>query len=296
MTHLDSYMPRIRAMHPDLRIQSARMDTTGGQNDAVIVASDDGNWIFRFAKTDASRAGYRTELALLDALRPHMALPIPEPVIREPDAMAYRMLAGVPLTHWLLASLDGAVQQRLADQLGTFLRTLHTLPRGSVPKHAPQTTGNSDNFRELHANIQEKLYPVFDPHQREWVDRLFADGEGIYRNLPPEQAACLIYNDFKIGHVLYDLQAQQLSGVIDFGQACFDPPDIDICNLMQCFGESFVQRMLNTYPEARALLPRARFGVHVMELEAIYDGWVANNLHRLVANVAMPRDVAFPIL
>jgi aminoglycoside 2''-phosphotransferase len=295
MTHLEDYMPRIRAMHPELHIQSVHMATTGGANNTIIVASDDGNWIFRFAKTDASRAGYRTELALLDALKPHLELPIPQPVIREPDVMAYRMLEGVPLTHWLLASLDSALQQRLADQLGAFLRTLHSMPREAVPLHRPAKTGNNFDFGPFYARVQERLYPSFDPHQREWVDRLFADGAGLYDNLPPDEASCLIYNDFKVAHVLYDPKTQRLSGIIDFGQACFDPPDIDICNAMQCFGETFVLRMLNTYPEARALLPRARFGVHVMDLEAIYDGWVGNNLHRLVSNVAVPRDVAFPI-
>lgn len=293
MTHLDQYLPRIRAMRPKLTIQSARLNTEGAQNDVVIVASDDGHWIFRFTKNDPARAALDRELRLLDAIQPHVPIPVPDPVIRESDAMAYRMLEGEPLTAWLIASLDESMQQRLADQLGHFLRTLHGMPPGLLPERERQAGG--EGFRELHMRLREKLYPFFDPHQREWTDRLFADGDGIYDNLPPEQASRLIHNDLKIGHVLYDAHSQRLSGVLDFGIACYDPPDIDICNLLQCFGETFVTRMFRAYPDARALLPRARFAVHVMELEALYDGLVGNDPHRLVRNVAVPRDVAFPI-
>ncbi len=293
MTTLDHYLPRIRTMHPHMTVQSARLNTDGAQNDVVIVASDDGNWIFRFTKNDPARAALDRELRLLDAVKLHMPIPVPDPVIRESDAMAYRMLEGEPLTAWLIASLDESTQQRLADQLGGFLRTLHGMSPGLLPERERQAGG--EGFRELHMRLREKLYPFFDPHQREWTDRLFADGDGIYDNLPQEHASRLIHNDLKIGHVLYDARTRQLSGVLDFGIACYDPPDIDICNLLQCFGETFVTRMFNAYPDACALLPRARFAVHVMELEALYDGLVSNNPHRLVANIAVPRDVAFPI-
>jgi aminoglycoside 2''-phosphotransferase len=95
--------------------------------------------------------------------------------------------------------------------------------------------------------------------------------------------------------VLFDPQTQRLSGIIDFGIACYDSPDIDICNLMQCFGETFVTRMLATYPEISTMLPAARFGVHLMELEALAEGLSGDNPHRAVANIAIPRDVRFPI-
>jgi hypothetical protein len=54
--------------------------------------------------------------------------------------------------------------------------------------------------------------------------------------------------------------------------------------------------MCAAYPEIQAMLPGARFGVHLMELEAVADGIVQHDPHRIVANLAVPRDVRFPIV
>ena len=96
--------------------------------------------------------------------------------------------------------------------------------------------------------------------------------------------------------MLYDPIAQKLSGILDFGIACYDAPDIDTCNLMQCFGESFVTRMFNAYPEARLILPRARYGVWLMELLALMEGIAKKSPHQLCNPIGIPRDIRFPIL
>jgi aminoglycoside 2''-phosphotransferase len=293
MTVPDQYLSRIREWLPDLVIRSARLNQDGAQNDVVIADCTDGSWIFRFTKNEASRAALARELCLLDAIKDHMPVPVPVPLIQESDAMAYRMLEGQPLTFWLLASLDEPTQQHIADQLGAFLRKLHNW---SDKLPLPANTNELGSLDAVHDHFKKNLYPHLDPHQREWVDRLFADANTISSGLPAAQRNRLIHNDLKIGHILYDPLKQRLSGILDFGIACYDGPDIDICNLMQCFGESFVTRMLPAYPEAREMLPNARFGVHLMDLEAITDGILEHNPHRMASAVAIPRDVKFPII
>jgi aminoglycoside 2''-phosphotransferase len=292
---LDDYLPRIRSMLPGIVIDSARMVTVGAHNNAVLVTSPDGNMVFRFAKNENGIVALRRELVVLDALKGRTPVDVPAPVLREPDAIVYPMLEGEPLTPLLLMSLDEPIQQRLAEQMGAFLRELHSTPKG-LP--VPDASGEDKDlmFSQIHAELQEKLYPYMAPHQRLWAERLFADGAGLYAAVPKDQLCRLIYNDFKIGHVLYDPLAQKLSGILDFGIACYDVPDIDICNLMQCFGETFVTRMFATYPEVRPMLPRARSGVWVMELMAIMEGFHEKNPYKLCVNVGMPRDIRFPIL
>jgi aminoglycoside 2''-phosphotransferase len=292
---LEDYLPRIHSLLPDLVIDSARMVTVGAHNNAVLVTSPDGKRVFRFAKNENGIAALERELVVLDALRGRTPLDVPAPFLREPDLIVYPMLEGEPLTPLLLMSLDEAVQQRLAEQMGAFLRELHNTPKG-LPLPDNSSADLDLMFSQIHAELQEKLYPYLAPHQRAWVERLFADGAGLYAAVPEDQRTRLIYNDFKIGHVLYDPRTQKLSGILDFGIACYDTPDIDICNLMQCFGETFVTRMFETYPEARPMLPRARSGAWVMELEALKDGILDKNPYRLCVNVGMPRDIRFPIL
>lgn len=273
-------------------MSSARLATNGAQYDVVIGGDRDGAWVFRFARNDASRAALQRELALLDAIAGRMPVPVPVPELRAADAMAYRLLPGEPLTHWLLRSLGPSVQQRLAEQLGAFLQMLHSWP-GPLP--LPVNTNDGGSLDDLHEHFRRTLYAYLDAHQKVWIDRLFADAASITANRPAPQNR-LIHNDFKVGHVLYDASTERLSGILDFGIACYDAPDIDICNLMQCFGESFVTRMCAAYPEMHAMLPRARFGVHLMELEAVADGIQQHDPRRMVANLAVPRDVRFPIV
>jgi aminoglycoside phosphotransferase (APT) family kinase protein len=122
MTQLDPYLARAKAMHPGIVVRTARLNTDGGQNVVLIAQSSDGDWVFRFPRDEAGIAAMRRELTLLDALGDRMPIPVPAPLMRTDDAIAYRMLTGVPLTHWLLQSLDEPLQQRLADQMAMFLR------------------------------------------------------------------------------------------------------------------------------------------------------------------------------
>jgi len=295
MPLLDEYLARIRAMDPNLVIQFARLITVGAHNNAVIVTGLDSNWVFRFAKNDSGKSALSREISVLDSIKDRTTVNVPVPVIRESDAIVYRMLEGEPLTYWTIAAANKVVQQRMADQLGGFLRELHNTPKGlPIPDNTHEDKGRM--FAQIYDQVRSDLYPFMEAHQRDWVDRLFADADGIYDNLPPEQRSKLIYNDFKIGHVLYDPVAQKISGILDFGIACYDAPDIDICNLMQCFGESFVTRMCRAYPEARLMLPRARFGVWVMELAATLEGINEKNPNKLCFNIGIPRDIRFPIL
>lgn len=288
----DELLSRVHLMRPGVELSSARLATNGAQYDVVIASDPDDAWVFRFAKNDASRAAMQRELALLDAIAGRTPVPVPVPELRAVDAMAYRLLPGEPLTHWLLQSLEPSVQQRLAEQLGEFLQMLHGWP-GELP--LPVNTNAGGSLDDLHEHFRRTLYAYLDAHQQVWIDRLFADAASITANQPAPRNR-LIHNDFKVGHVLYDARTQRLSGILDFGIACYDAPDIDVCNLLQCFGESFVTRMCAAYPEIQAMLPGARFGVHLMELEAVADGILTQDPHRMVANLAVPRDVRFPIV
>lgn len=291
-----NYLERIRALRPDLTTESAASghpDGDSSDNDVIIVGHPDGKWVFRFARTDDRRQRMVFETRVLDLLRERAAMPVPHPVVREADVMAYHWIEGEPLTPWLIASLDEAAQQRLADQLGAFLRALH-----STPSDEPLPDSSPDEYRAYFAErlprVRETLYPRVMAFQREWVERLFSDA---LRDLAFfEYQPRLIHNDFKVCHILYDAGPQRLSGVLDFSYACYADPAIDIGNLMQWYGETFVSRMFTTYPEMCALMPRARFIALLCEVDWLMQGMEPNGEHWFFANLATNRDIRFPIL
>jgi hypothetical protein len=82
---------RIERISPGLEIQSLRTDDEGLVNDVVIV---NGDTLYRFAKDDRAAELLQTELYILDILRPHVPVSIPEPFYRSAGALAYPRLSG----------------------------------------------------------------------------------------------------------------------------------------------------------------------------------------------------------
>ena len=83
---------------------------------------------------------------------------------------------------------------------------------------------------------------------------------------------CLINGDIAPYHLLYDRAAGRLTGVIDWGMAGIGDPAADLGWLLQLYGGAFVRRLWRVYPQARALLPRARFYTQALELEWLMRG------------------------
>jgi aminoglycoside 2''-phosphotransferase len=287
-THLE----RIHTLRPELAIESARLCEEALDNDVINVDGPDGAWIFRFAKTVDRQQRMAVEIRRLDQLHERITLQVPRPIIRENDLMAYRRIEGEPLTAWLIASLDATGQQRLANQLGAFLRVLHSTPADeALDKNGPEAYC-ALAMRQL-AEYRVRLYPHLMAFQREWIELLFKDA---LRNVTFfEYTPALLHNDFKVDHILFDATQQRISGVIDFGWACYGDPSIDICNLLQWYGETFVSRLCKTYPEMQSMMPRARFGAFLCELDWLLQGLEPGGLHWFFANLATNRDIRFPI-
>ncbi len=288
-----TYLERIRAMRPDLSIKSARQMPEAGDNDVIVIDGPSGACVFRFAKTEERRRRMVDEMRLLALIRDRTILPVPNPIMYEADVMVYPRIEGEPLTAWLIASLNDATQQRLADQLGTFLRALHSTPKSAeMPMPSP---GQYRAYVERRlTEVRGKLYPHLMAFQREWVERLF--GDALCDPTFFEHEPVLIHNDFKVDHILFDAKSQRINGVIDFGWACYGDPSIDICNLLQWYGESFVSRMAGAYPEMRLMMPRARFSALGGEVDWLMDGLEPGGQHWFFANLATNRDIRFPII
>ncbi len=277
-------------MRPDLTIEDAHLNGDGLANDVVIV---NGEWVFRFAKNDMGRAMLAGELAALDLIANRSPIPVPCPVAREADAMAYRYLTGEPLTRWRFAMLDDPTQQRIAAQLGAFLRCLHSIePQGNLRVVTPAQ--RQARWLQRRGEIEATLTPHLLPFQREWMAHLFDDAlsDASFFDYAPR----LVNDDLAPYHLLFDAHKGELSGVIDFGTAHFDDPACDLGCLMQHYGESFVTRLFDTYPDAQTLLPRARFYAQAIELDWAALGIERNETFWFTAHLGNVRDVRFPIL
>jgi len=276
-------------MRPTLTIENARLIGESMANDVVIVNDA---WVFRFAKTDWSRAALAAEVRVLELICGRLPLTVPEPVVCEPDAIAYRLIEGEPLTRWAFATLDDDTQQRVVDQLGAFLRALHAIgPIDGLPVVTPEC--RRVRYVERRTSIEQTLMPHLMKHQVNYLRQLFDEAldDPTFFDYTP----CLVNDDLAPYHILFDAYQRKLSGIIDFGTAHFGDPACDFGCLMQHFGEGFVSRLFATYPEAQMLLPRARFYALVIEFDWVAQGIQHNNPFLLTAHLGNTRDVRFPV-
>lgn len=281
----EAYAGRIQAIAPDLVVRTAVFNGDGLVNDVVIVND---RLVFRFAKNEYSITALASELQVLRAIRPHVRLAIPDPFYISRDAIAYELLRGETLSRELLLALDADAQQSIADQLGGFLRALHTAPiDGGLPRTlAPARYAD---WAEMRRKIEAAVYPLLLPHQRAWAQGLFDSMLADPRNFDYDPR--LMHGDLGPYHILYDRAAGRLSAIIDFGTAGLGDPAGDLGGMLQIYGGSFVRRMFRVYPEARALMHRARFYAQAIGLQWAMLGFTRAETFWFTAHLGGAQDL-----
>lgn len=270
---LEPYLETIRQAYPDLAIETAYLNEDGQYNQVVIVNDA---IVFRFARFEESVKTLRQETAILQSIQDHITLAIPNPTYQhlegatpEQTFVGYPMIPGIPLWDEAYQQItDESVLDRMADQLAGFLKELHAIP---VHKVVPIDLINGDGrpyWMDLYKRFQSKLFPhMSEDGQGRVVDHFmnFLDNPERFAYEP-----VLRHGDFGGGNVIFDEQAGQIAGVIDFGFADLGDPAIDVGGLF-FFGESFIERCFRVYPEMEEMLERVHFyrGTFALQ-EALY--------------------------
>jgi aminoglycoside 2''-phosphotransferase len=268
VTRVQDYTQSIQARYPDLTIERAYLNREGQYNDVLVVNEGlDGRdaLVFRFAKYPASLQTLRRETAILQRIRPHITLAIPHPIYQSLDTgtigetfVGYPMIAGKPLWGELFQTInDDTVLDRLACQLATFLRELHTLPVSELSSIELPLDDDPETYASMYARIRDKLFVYMRPDARVQI----ADHFESYLSDPRiyDFEPVLRHGDFGTGNLIYDPDAQRIAGVIDFGFAGLGDAASDMAGLRAGFGKAFLERCARTYPEIHAASRRIQF-------------------------------------
>ncbi len=270
MPDFDLYLNRIREICPDLEIERVTLNCDGLLNDVVIVNDA---FVFRFSRPDCGFNDLKEEAGVLRLLRKHITLPIPEPFYEESEVIAYPLIPGETLRRDLLLSLPETDQQAIAEQMAQFLKELHGIPLEEITDPSiplADALMEYDDWAYFYERLQEKIFPLLLPYVREWATKHFESWMSDPANFEYEPR--MVDTDLPPYHIMFDRLKRRVSGIIDFGCAGLGDPAADFSVIIYHYGEPFLSRFYNIYPEAETYLKRSRFYAGTIELRWLLNG------------------------
>lgn len=211
-----------------------------GQDNAAYVVN--GELVIRQSKADDPNArgeAVEREAALLAVVSELSPVPVPRPIFVDEEAgvFAYRKLPGRPLN--LHPVKEPA---RLAAPLGDFLSRLHTAPVERMEAFVPRDTYPlSELLEEAEGHYRDIVVQVPPAARRQIEEFLAAD-------VPPDpDRLTFCHNDLGGEHLLVDVEASALTGVIDWTDAAIADPAYDLALVFRDLGPEVYERTLAHY-------------------------------------------------
>ena len=231
-----------------------------GQNN--IVFRINGQFVFRVPKYDAGLQALKRETSLLKYICDKASLTTPYPEFIQLTTLSRSFMGcsyipGEPLWKQLLIEQTSTSQNTLAEQLGTFLRTLHQIPITAELSNLLPQADTASQWHTIFQQIRTKLFPYMRPDaQTSVIDHFEA-----FLSQPQHfmYTSVLKHGDFGAGNILFDSSTGLISGIIDFGNASLGDPAYDFAGLLSSYGSDFVRYAAHSYPNFDNLWPRIMF-------------------------------------
>jgi aminoglycoside 2''-phosphotransferase len=254
---------KIQSAFPALSFTQTRLETYGDDNLVLVL---DEEWIFRFSRSAARIPLFQRELRVLEALRPHSPLPLPDYEFVAPDHSfgGYRMIKGIELTPAHFQRLPEPARDKIIVQLADFLSACHGLPL-SLLGETPERMTYAD-IAEVFARQKRSVLAAHLPKSLiDELDNFF--GDLATRPLAPTLAVS--HGDLSDDHILFDETTGALTGIIDLGDTTARDPANDFA-FFWGYGDDVPPRMLARYrgPSNSTWLARSRWA-HICFLTII---------------------------
>lgn len=277
MSKISKWKRKIEKICPTIQVEAIAVNDSG-QNNTIVTVNHE--WVFRFPKFEGEIENAIKEYHVLRELKHHISLPIPYPEYSNLETkalkeayMGYRLIPGKPLFKQAFIQLDD--HEKIALQLATFMKELHSVPVSKFASLDIQTNDSRKNWMKFYNEVRECLYPLMRDDAKEKLSLMFESFLDDPRNFTFEPK--VVHADFGPTNILH--QGNNISGILDFSEVCIDDPAIDVACLIGKFGygEGFIQLMKPVYPEVIEYLSRARFYAGTFALQDALFGYKHKN-------------------
>ena len=246
----------IKMKYPELpRISIEAFGSRSQHHDLFLI---DRELVFRFNRFEESIDDVRRERELLFRLQGLLSLATPNPIYfgeagedRRSVFLGYPKILGQPLSAAAYAKLDGRVARQIAMQLGEFLTELHALSPQEFSSCLPVRSGRAW-AESLYERVQSQLFSYMNSDSQLQVRARF---DSLLARTS-EHPYTLQHGDFGGGNILFSVQHQTVTGVIDFSTMVLGDPAVDIAAI-STLGERFFEFFLSCYRVSSDCLERA---------------------------------------
>jgi aminoglycoside 2''-phosphotransferase len=167
--------------------------------------------------------------------------------------------------------------ERLADQLGTFLRALHATPVDVAVTCGVDRPMSSPRQRveQWLRQVESTVFAALDPDESAWVERRFHDV--LAESEAFSYAPVVCHGDLSSDHLLIDPSNCTLVGAIDFGDVAVGDPAGEFTWRAE-YGEPFFWRVLSVYGTSDSwFAARVAFYIDCLPLSQIAYGLKTGN-------------------
>ncbi|WP_160689214.1 aminoglycoside phosphotransferase family protein [Clostridium sp. C2-6-12] len=291
----NKYYEYIKNKVGDVCIEDLNFEFSYGlHNDVVIVRNAE---VFRFAKQKETVEFFEKEINILNLVKDFVNIPVPNYEYIERGIGKCKFFSGIPLYRDEILSLREYEQDKLAEQIGIFLKQLHSIPLKKINENKigdfPGNGTRYDHIKQFE-RIQEKLFPLMSGYTIECINKIFKPiivNENFFDYSP-----VLIHGDLAPFHFIYNTKENKINAIIDFGVSGLGDPAHDVGVILDNFGEKFVKRMGSVYPDIPNFIDRSRYYARVSALWWSLRGVETNDIswnlfHHNTARDIMPYGV-----
>lgn len=248
----------VRTQFPAVAAATVEGPRFGTSNDSFLI---DGRWVFRFPKDREAVDELARERLVLARIADAMPAAVPRfEHLGTPSAafprpfVGYRAIPGEALLPERLAALAPAARARVAAGIGRFLGALHAVPLAEIETAAKERGlvffDDSDPSPHDTGLVRLRLARQLEAargHPR------WAEAERLVTPLLEDdelgRVRVLRHGDLSEHHLLVDLERGLLRGVIDWGNVRFGEAFDEFGQLVDCYDETFVDEILDSYPQ-----------------------------------------------
>lgn len=251
---------------PELVIYKIQKIGEGTGNVAYEVNND---LIFRFPKGPANIVQLAQEIILQPLLSKHSSLSYPkfDYLPTNHSFVGYKKLDGDPL---ILEMADYVSWEMFAEQIGSFLNQLHSIPKNVLDNLGILVEDKSYSDWQAHS------LPIYKKTKQLIPCKYYSEIESFFNTKPPDEntGKVLCHNDLGIEHIL--VSCDKVSGIIDWGGVAIADPACDFARIYRDVGPTILDMVLAKYnatPEIREKIrDRAVFYGKCLIFEDLYCG------------------------